>query len=298
MTDEIMHDHKLDLIMALTGATLDAEATAAAEAEIAACDDCVVELAAQRLAIEATAGAPTPKLTEMESARIRRALRQELDLADPPPAAPAATGSRRWQRLSVGLSAAAVILLVLATAGLNLLGSFGGADSASSEADDSFVSAATTTTARAKIQTPPADENRLVTGADAEGSAGSSNTTPTGTEATESASTSLYAFGESPDLGDIRKDAATAWRVTGNASQLFAYSRLSSPLLEGFDDAAELCVAAGQDDLAFGRLGVPLGSGLILDGEVYIIAYVDEVTGDVLIVAHDVENCLAVSSAG
>ena len=51
-----MHEHDIDLIMALAEGTLDAQQAAAAEAALAACTQCTTDLAAQRLALDALAG--------------------------------------------------------------------------------------------------------------------------------------------------------------------------------------------------------------------------------------------------
>ena len=118
-----MHEHDMDLIMALAEGTLGESSAAAAEQEIAQCVSCREDLALQRQALEAMSGAPRVYLTATESARLRSRVRSELGLT---PVAPAKAAERRPRRFTLGaLAGAAAVLLAVVVAGpaLDLLGS-------------------------------------------------------------------------------------------------------------------------------------------------------------------------------
>ncbi len=117
-----MHDHDLEVIAAVAEGTLDAESARSAETRINACDECRTELQAQRTALATLRAAAPPGLSEMESARLRRAVRAAVGLEEQP---------ARSQRKLVpwaGLAAAAAALIALVIAGplLGLLSTGGG----------------------------------------------------------------------------------------------------------------------------------------------------------------------------
>lgn len=296
MTDEPMHDHNLDLIMALAEGALSGADLEAAEAEIAACEGCAVELAAQRLALDVLQSAPAPEMTELEAARMRRTLRDELGLVDPEPIArPGRSRSWRWQRVSVGLSVAAVLLLFVAVVpALDLFGA-GSADDAANVAFAPQTTAAPAVggaVSESAADTTAAPATTAVDMSQAE-SADGVQTTTTMTAPLERLSFSD--FGSEPNLEDIKSASQRGLIETGDAANLLGLSLD----LDGaeLDDRVELCKADGLEVFAAGRVAVELGSAVILDGDVFIIAYVNAATGDVQIVAHDADGCAVITSS-
>ena len=101
-----MHEHDHGLIMALTEAALGENDAAAAAAEIAGCIRCTEDLEMQRLALDATAGAPNIYLSATESARLRSGVHRELKLS------PEAVKPARRRRFPVGALAGAAAVLI------------------------------------------------------------------------------------------------------------------------------------------------------------------------------------------
>ncbi|MGH8936007.1 MAG: anti-sigma factor family protein [Acidimicrobiia bacterium] len=134
-----MHDHDHELIAALAeGASHDARSVSA-EAALAGCPECLTELEAQRTALRALREAPPPRLTELERARLHRAVAGELGIRRP---------RRLPERISWGaIAVAAAALVGVALAGPILFGLDGGADEASPEAAPTATTAAAATAA-------------------------------------------------------------------------------------------------------------------------------------------------------
>lgn len=286
MTDNRMHDHNLDLIMALAEGTLDEPARLAAEAQIAACDGCGVELEAQRLALDALRAAPAPELTMLEAMRMRRDLRQELGIAEPAATTPTRRrAGARWQRLSVALSAAAVLLLVVAV--VPALDLFGAGESA----DD--VAFASTTVAA------PLTEDSITS------AAGMADEPPVSSPAsgdrempgTVESAPQLWSFGGSWDADEIRDAARRGLEETGDVRNLLGY-RGGDLDVSFIHDGADLCVAAGVETKAAGTEAVVLGSGEFADAEVVVVVFIETATGAVDVVAYDVDGCSVVTSSG
>ena len=119
-----MHDHDHELIAALAESALDARSVGA-EAALAGCPECLTELEVQRTALRALRQAPPPGLTELERARLHRAVAEELGIS-PPHRLPK---SISWGAIAV--AAAAVVGVALA--GPVLFGLGGGAEQLSTE---------------------------------------------------------------------------------------------------------------------------------------------------------------------
>ena len=226
-----------------------------------------------------------------------RALRDELGLVTPEPiAASQRQRASRWQRVSVGLSMAAVLLILVAV--IPALDMFGAGD-ADSTADVAFD---TTTNARAESLESAPGGAADATQAPATTPAPSMTTAVT-QAADETTTTAIPAdggaatvdFGTDPDLDAIRTTSEETFALTGQA-----WTSANVGDLEGveLDERVEQCKADGLEVLAAGSLAVELGSAVILESDVFIIAYFDEDTGEVQIVAHDVNGCAVVATSG
>jgi hypothetical protein len=293
MADGMMHDHNLDLIMALAEGSLAGAERDTADATIAACDECAVELGAQRIALEALGSAPTPELTEFEAVRMRRALRDELGLITPEPAAPTRDRSMRWQRLSVGLSAAAVILLFVAIVpALNLFGA--GDDSTTGD----FTAAAVTTAAPTTTAPTAAAERNEADGSPPDAGGAETLTQSEDMTASEIApELQWFAFGDSPDLEAIRDASMRGLSAAGDARLLLGYEGGDLVFLAA-DDQVSLCGAQGVEAFGDGYFTEELGSAVMAETDVVVIAYVNEDTADIQVVAYDAASCEVVASTG
>lgn len=161
-----MRDEELDLIAALAAGDLDPAAAAEAEALVARGGQAREEYEAQLLANAALADAGAARMTDLERARLRRAVTAEI-------IAPAAAGdmprSLRWLR---PLAIAAATVVVVGFGGLTLFNMGGGGDSAADEA----LSAIEITSAGGSTATSSAaTESAPVAGADTEDTARTSN---------------------------------------------------------------------------------------------------------------------------
>lgn len=140
-----MHDHDYELIGALAAGALPPDEAQSAESEIASCDECRTDLAAQRAALTALAESPRPGLTALESARMRKSVAASVGISEAP------TKERRrfvpWA--GVATAAAVLVAIVIAAPLVNLL----------STGDDDVVNfgAAQTTIAEAEATEPLAD---------------------------------------------------------------------------------------------------------------------------------------------
>lgn len=109
-----MRDEELDLIAALAAGDLDPAAVAEAEALLVRDGVYQEEYEAQQRANEALADVGPARMTELERARVRRAVVAEVAAPSPKPAAPR---SLRWLR---PLAVAAAAVVVVGFAGLAL----------------------------------------------------------------------------------------------------------------------------------------------------------------------------------
>ncbi len=133
-----MHTHDEDLIMALAEGSLSGAAATSAAESIAGCTRCTEDLTLQREALAALSALETPRITELETARLRRDLDTALGHSRTA-AAPTPTRRRVSLKPLVGV-AAALLAIVVAVPALESI-SGGGDDSsgddisAMSEAD-------------------------------------------------------------------------------------------------------------------------------------------------------------------
>jgi len=287
-----MHDHNLDLILAIAEGRLTDAERAAAEAQVSACEECVVELAAQQLALEALGSASVPELTELEAVRMRRTVRAELGIAEPVQVAPRER-SARWQRLSVGLSVAAILLLFVAVVpALDLFGS-GDNDTSGGVA---LPAAVATSTATAEDATGVSTDDMTAEVAAAPTSTTAAPPTETGhVQSNGFARAGAFRFVGPPDLEAIKEASVRGYRETGDVTNLLGYDQ-DLDLVE-VDDRIEICEASGLAAYASGIEAVGLGSAQIADDEVFLVVYIDTATGDLEIVAHSAGDCEIVASS-
>ena len=143
------HEHDHDLIMALAEGAVDAADTEAAEASLAGCTSCREDLRLQREALAFLATAPSPAMTDLERARLRRAVRHNLPaqptLAEPRP-------QKRFRLVTALGGVAAVLIAAVVIA--PQLGSFGGDD-----ANELIAADAPATEATAATEAPTAAES-------------------------------------------------------------------------------------------------------------------------------------------
>ncbi len=151
-----MHNHDQEIIMALAEGTLPAPAAAAAEADLAACAECVRDLELQRIALATLSDAPRVYLSATESARLHDRLHRELAVPAPEPVrtrTQLAWG--RWVGLAAGTAAVFLAAFLLLP---NVLG--GSSDESAELAFDATsedlndAGAAETTTAAAEAAPP------------------------------------------------------------------------------------------------------------------------------------------------
>lgn len=288
MTKHDMHDHELDLIMALASGSLSGAELEAAEATIAACEGCATELAAQRLALQALHDAPAPALTELEAARMRRALRDELGLVTPAPVTRETRPARfSWQRVSVALSAAAVLVLFIAIVpALDLFG--GGADDAATVAFATTSAATEELRNQGELSSP--DEAGDMTAAESAG-----GEEPTTTIAAPAEAARIIDFGADPDLVLLQRASQRGLSETGDPANLLGLEADLDSL--DLDPSVDICVDDGLARFA-DSTSVVLGAGTLLEDEVFVVAYVDNTSTTVALVAYDAATCEILDEAG
>ncbi len=106
-----MHEHDFDLIAAIAEGSMVPEEAAAAEATLVQCPSCREELSLQRYALAALKAAPSPVLSDLERARIHRAV--ESAVAERRPGAVRRPAAPWYQRLVPVMAAAAALLVVV-----------------------------------------------------------------------------------------------------------------------------------------------------------------------------------------
>ena len=301
-----MHEHDLDLIMALAEGKLDASDVPSAEAQIAACAECSEDLELQRLAIGALEAAPPVAMTEMESFRMRDTLRRELGLV---PAAEPAKPQRRWFPIAALASAAALLLaLVVIGPGLDLLGP--GSDDAES-ADVAALAETTTTAAAAEGDTP---ERLLTSEAAGDRSANGGEEAPAATTTTRGATTTTSAasettttaqppapatamlFSAEPNLETleaavVRLGITADTDLTQFEEQLRALGLAFELTTNGPAAYTQECLAAGVDSISGATSGYPLGEAPYGIDDVMVAVYETGTPGDIVVAVQDTTTC-------
>ncbi len=303
-----MHEHDTDLIMALAEGSLDPSAAAAAEADIASCESCRTDLELQRTAILALRSAPEATMNDIERARIRRSVRDELGLAPPAQARSTRTRDARRYRLFAGLAGAAAVLVAVVVVGpqLDLIGSD---DDAGSDAPLEVAFAPDTTVSAGGGDVPsaalPEDgeaADRAGAGADdlADGfeenvaattAAPATTAVPSSPEVPQTftlySSPELEALPGLPELADS----------IGEAKSLSAFGPPGEgdARLDVLDE--ERCLQIGLNQAPDATEAFILALAGIDDVEVVIVAYVSPDFEIVTVLAHDLETCEILDSS-
>ena len=294
-----MHEHDLDLIMALAEGSLEASEVVAAEAEIAACDECTHELELQQRALALLSAAPPVYMSELEATRMRRALPHELGHEEAATAVAAtATKRSRWS-WGGALGAVAVLVLVLAVAPtLNLLGV--GSDDAANVAFDAALEDTTTAPAAAEETTEAAAEPQEVATDDADlpaaGAAPEADpTTTTAAAAAEEAPALSRSMALAPDT-DL-EDLEEAYTQSFFDPATEAYAAQGEGTADAGDGNEATCVDTGIAALGNAVTATDVIGTMEFGGQdVLVIAYQTE-DGEVVVQAHDPATCEVVASS-
>lgn len=302
-----MHDHDNELIGALAEGALSADDAQRAESEIAACDECRTDLAAQRAALAAMAESPRPGLTALESARMRRSVAESVGIAD------ASVKERRrfvpWA--GVATAAAVLVAIVIAAPLVNLL-------STGDDDDATDIAAVQTTIAELEATQPPADGDALDTDAPSEAAAEAPQL-PATEEAAEDdlapAAGTDQAAGGLPSLGPINledletfRDAFPEQAGLGNGLELRDVSLDEARLLEfgsllaspdvGEPRAADACLPEIAAAVPGASLVVSTATAEFQGTPVLVTAVFTSEIGPPLILAVDEGECVVLATVG
>jgi hypothetical protein len=280
------HHHDPALIMALAEEQLDAADAHRVETELLACRQCAEDLTFQRAALEVLRTAEPVAMTELERARLHRAV-----LAEARPAAassrPTRRDTRRFRLVAAMGSVAAVLLAVVAIG--PRLGGFGGSDDAADTTAAAAVAAATEAPAS---EAPAAAFEEL-------DRAGEPAETAQAPEAFQDFTAQLWSLSLQTYSDDATLDLdAIAAELEGQLVELGNVTDVP-PLPEGVEGVdggaapfdAQACRAAA--DLALIKAGASavVGYAQFEGNEVVVIAYLDFDAGAVDVVAHDRTTC-------
>jgi len=304
-----VHDHDLDLIMAIAAGGLRSEEASGAAAEIAGCERCTADLAAQHTALGALAALiddPGARLTDLEARRLHRALNDRLGhtvTAAPPPverAAPAATG--RGRRFNwAPLATVAAIFLAVVVGGNAIRSLTAGSDDAAggdTAADAPTSADADGTDERATMSAPTATvaaEQQLTaevtsttTAAAAEGGVFADR--PRRVEVSVGALTELREQIETMAIPSIATDA------TSEDSELAVTAEETmGPDAFGPVATEEPCIGAASVFLAAPAESVVLGTIDVADLGTTVVTVNVMVDGAVRILLHDLVSCTVVA---
>lgn len=302
-----MHNHDYELIMALAEGTLDPSAAAAARAKIESCQECAEDLAFQLEGLQALQELPVAALTELESARLHRNLRQELGIAKPPETQSAAR--RRVPLAALATAAAVLTAVVVVGPGLNLIG---GDDA--SHSDLAEIGAAATTTAPAITAAPAGDlgmaspnvggatddmADRVPEEAATAPTTAAAAVTTTATDGLVIEGAEPFAFfgDESPDLEALRSELAAA-EFDESAARSNVLRLAGDSILEEDPGAARACVEVTLTSEENFVEGFQVARGLFGEREVLIVVYLAEDLEESELIMHAADNCEELGRAG
>lgn len=308
-----MHDHDQDMTMAVAEGTLDDDAAAAAQAEIARCADCTRDLELQRVALSAIADTADVYLTAAESSRLHADLKREL-IGVKTAAAPRRSAVA-WGRWLTGVAGAAAMFLVVFMVLPNVIG---GSDDDSTEfaevaadlsdgaADEE--SAVPPTVAAAEAIEPEVLQRGGDAADDAASFAGSAETTAAPTaEATTTTAAAATATTESPvSLADVLPTLGFGDLTSEMRGEVIA-DLISDPAMIRDRSAQARSIAGDTAECSTqvaDELGFPADSEAILVGmltnelgeELPVIAYVPAVVNQTVLVVVSYPECTVVQT--
>jgi hypothetical protein len=285
-----MHEHDQELIMALAEGTLDTAAATAAETALAGCDECVRDLELQRVAIEALHDSPAVYLSATESARLHKALKDELSLAAAVTRRPNVAWGR-WAGLAMGAAA------MFFGAVLVLPALFGGEDDSATVAfeevqDRAATESATTAAAAATTAAPSAAMAPSIDFDDAlesgDGTTGAADSVAAATTTAAAAGAGIPAYEIDGDLTEELRSEIVDRLMDDPAT--FA---LSDDVAKNFAPGLHVCLGelvseAIPDNAEAQVLGTVIGE----DGqERLLVVYITPGLEDSVIVALDLPGC-------
>lgn len=300
-----MHDHDYELIGALAEGALPPDEAQRAESDIAMCDECRTDLAAQRVALAAMAESPRPGLTALESARMRKSVAESVGIAD----VPVEERRRFVPWAGIAIAAAVLVAIVIAAPLVNLL-------STGDDDDVADIAAAQTTIAEAEATEPLADTDTQGIDAPTEAAA-ESPPLPATEEATEDdealAGGADGAGGGLLALGPITLEDLEALRDTfpeqagpGNGLELRDVSLDEARFLEfgrvlpspGGEDAPDLCSPAISAAVPGASLIISTATAEFEGSPVLVVAVFTAEVGPPLILVVDDSDCVIVATVG
>lgn len=294
-----MHSHDIELIMALAEGSLDPAAADAAAAEIAACAECSLDLEMQTSVVASLHALPAAQLTEMESARLRRNVRNELGIAKEVHVEPRRQ-RRRMPLAALGTAAAVLLAVVVAAPALNLIG---GTDDDSSDAPIAVGAESATTTAAsfqldATENTEDLQGNGLGEAPPAAESTLAPTTTTTATTRALTEDPTLYAyFARTTDLGALLNTvAATGFDEDASRSQVLRVSGESIVEQKLADSQACSSITISSSDNFIEAFQIARGQ--LEDRAVLYIVYLAEDLEESALIVHAADNCEELGRAG
>lgn len=285
----MMHDHNIDLIMSLAAGTVPADELAAAERQIASCPECEAELTLQRIALTAIIATPTPHLTEVESSRLHRAIREQLSDREPGVSRARRRLSGRSLGWGIGLAAGLAGLVLILPAAINGI----------SRSSSDSLSEAAATTAAATVGAKELATNPAAANAAPEATiAGSDNRLKLEDHAAgvESTTTSAPARDDTLlpviDIADLDIDAMRLRVIDEVAAGQEPGIILSPRNLESADVAQSCAATVGHDEFPDTIEVVALAT-IVGDpgGDMILVAYVQPDPKRTVLVLHRLSNC-------
>ncbi len=281
-----MHKHDQDLIAALAEGTLPDDDAAVATADIAGCSTCSADLAAQRVAITAIAGALPVAMTATESARLRSAVASAIGIQPSSTPVPASRSRRSpWGAIAIAAASLAGIIGVVPVLGLL---SQGGNDSAATTAAAVAIDApendATSQQREAGFleETVGLEDPEMGSAAPTETDmAGDAATSPTAeTTLTAAATTTMIEEAPPTAFALVGEDAVRDLYAAGPKAEYLAYG-------EQVDRADLACSGAAESELGNEPFFIDVPA--TLDDGRMVVLYTD--AGWTKLVAFDATDC-------
>lgn len=284
-----MHKHDQDLIAALAEGTLDTTAAAVATADIAGCSTCSADLAAQRVAITAIAGALPVAMTATESARLRSAVASAIGIEPSATPVPVSRSKRSpWGAIAIAAASLAGIIGVVPVLGLL---SQGGDDSAATTAAAVAIDAPENDATSQQREVGFLEETAGLEGTEMDSAAPTEADLAGGTATPPTAETTSPTITAAATTTPIEDAPPTAFALTGEDAvrELFAAGPKAEYLAYGEQvDRKDLaCSGAAESELGNEPFYVDVPA--TLDDGRMVVLYTD--AGWTKLVAFDTTDC-------